>query len=56
MSIEKKCVKLIINKEKIALAELTLFEEVIDDEDMVRLELRIKKEKISCKNENFFMH
>ena len=54
MNIERKVVKLLINEEKMILADLVLHEEVIDDEDMVLLELNIDSQKICYKSENFF--
>jgi hypothetical protein len=54
MDSEKKTVKLLINTENPIFAELVLYEEAPDDEDMVLLEITIDGQRISFKSENFF--
>lgn len=55
MDMERKIVKLLMNGEKQVFADLVLYEEVIDDEDMVLLEITIDDQKLSYKSENFFL-
>lgn len=54
MDTERKRVKLLTNEEKLIFADLVLYEEAIDEEDMVLLEIIIDGEKICNKSENFF--
>lgn len=54
MDTERKHVKLLTNEEKLIFADLVLYEEAIDEEDMVLLEIIIDGEKICNKSENFF--
>ena len=54
MDIERRIVKLLMKEEKLVFADLVLYEEAIDDEDMVLLEITVEGQKISYKSENFF--
>lgn len=54
MDREIKKIKVLNNKKNIMVVELQLYEEAIDDEDLVLLETTINNKKIICKGENFF--
>ncbi|MGL5149256.1 MAG: hypothetical protein ACRC7N_01620 [Clostridium sp.] len=54
MDSERKIVKLLMNEEKLVFTDLVLYEEAIDDEDMVLLEIIVDGQKVSYKSENFF--
>lgn len=54
MDVENKVIKLLIDEKNIANEILTLFEEALDDEDKVVIELTIDGRKIICKDDNFF--
>lgn len=54
MDIEKRLVKLLMNGKKMICTELILFEEVVDDVEMVFLEITIDCQKLCYKSENFF--
>lgn len=54
MEIERKIVKLLTSEEKQVFTDLVLYEEAIDDEDVVLLEITVDNQKLSYKSENFF--
>lgn len=54
MEIEKKTVKLMLNRERPIFEDLFLYEEAPDDEDMVLIETTIDGQKFIYKSENFF--
>lgn len=54
MEVEKKIVKLLIDGERLINANLFLYDEAIDDEDMVLIEVEFETKKFAFKGENFF--
>ncbi|HCL04141.1 MAG TPA: hypothetical protein DHW61_17325 [Lachnoclostridium phytofermentans] len=54
MEVEKKIVKLLLNKEKSTFVDLFLYVEAPDNEEMLLIETTINGEKINLKSENFF--
>ena len=54
MEVEKKNVKLLLNRERQIFEDLFLYEEASDDEDMVLIETTIDGKKINFKSESFF--
>jgi hypothetical protein len=54
MEVEKKRVKLLLDKERTIFEDLLLYEEAPDDEDMVLIEIIIDGEKFISKSENYF--
>ncbi len=55
MDIERKIIKLLMKEGNIVFADLVLYEEAIDDEDMVLIEVMVDCKKNSYKSENFFL-